>query len=482
MVLHQWLFLLVLLLILCAVNAQMYRSCESMYRSCESMYRSCESLLAPDSVECFNTGNRNVVFGGNNIIRTMEYDKPRLTFTSIVIIATICEQRAIGPANGNESSIEYLQNKYAPKENSRWFKGSFAEYIRDKTYGVMSFPAGANRVVEGTDLQLDNVGSSNCATEGNCQFCSCSFHQIKTAVENWKSSSGNDHKQNMKKFRRAFTVICIPDTKFAEQKTQDAVAREINELRSAITKTKEMESRLRALEDGGTGVCTWGGIAEVGGSTLILNNNLNDKPLIFHEIGHNLGLGHSNRQLIDSGAEASREQVTHYGDNTCVMGGETDVNTMLNAAQSAYLGISSPLFGGLIILKKVATSSKVYTNDYYLPPITRTFRNHVRIISNETDINSYFVSYANNSKENTMGICVHKKQMQAGTESLLIQFLTTATRAPYIFYIHSESDGNKYRITLTRISSQDAQLSEKRTNNIVNLPGGVYIRIQIVLI
>lgn len=79
--------------------------------------------------------------------------------------------------------------------------------------------------------------------------------------------------------------------------------------------------------------CSWGGLGTIGGNpTNAWVFGYNDSPLFAHELGHNLGLPHSNLWRCDGGTCRNVE----YGDNADVMGGW--VNAHFNALQKDRLG------------------------------------------------------------------------------------------------------------------------------------------------
>ncbi|KXZ43973.1 hypothetical protein GPECTOR_76g794 [Gonium pectorale] len=116
--------------------------------------------------------------------------------------------------------------------------------------------------------------------------------------------------------------------------------------------------------------CPWAGLASVGCAgtrcyAWINGGSATDLPVIFHEMGHNLGLMHSNRN----------GSTDDYGDYTCTMG---SASSCYNSVNTWKLGWTRSLLPGGSDLNSTALSVGT-TLTFQLPFQTRSFESVIRI-------------------------------------------------------------------------------------------------------
>ncbi|KXZ43974.1 hypothetical protein GPECTOR_76g795 [Gonium pectorale] len=116
--------------------------------------------------------------------------------------------------------------------------------------------------------------------------------------------------------------------------------------------------------------CPWAGLASIGCGgtrcyTWINGGSATNLPVIFHEMGHNLGLMHSNRN----------GSADDYGDYTCAMG---SAPSCYNSVQTWKLGWTRSLLPGGSDLNSTALSVGT-TLAFQLPFQTRSFESVIRV-------------------------------------------------------------------------------------------------------
>ncbi|KAG2443666.1 hypothetical protein HXX76_002015 [Chlamydomonas incerta] len=129
---------------------------------------------------------------------------------------------------------------------------------------------------------------------------------------------------------------------------------------------------------------------------------------IFHELGHNIGLQHSGRNMCDKNGQCG---VQEYEDRTCLMGigapKDRDKQYICTNAPQAYkAGWSSPIdrngdapFNGTIVYDQVI--GNLENKEVLLPAMALTNNNHLRIVVDQTGVDrskralqrALFVSY-----------------------------------------------------------------------------------------
>lgn len=133
--------------------------------------------------------------------------------------------------------------------------------------------------------------------------------------------------------------------------------------------------------------CAWGGLGSVAcvngspGPCYVWYNQFNPTPglkVILHELGHNIGMPHSNRPGVE------------YGDASCIMGGRPNMQ-FYNAPQTWSAGWSFAIVDGDM------NSGAYGANRWHqllLPALATTRRNFLRIRPSITGTTSmYYVSY-----------------------------------------------------------------------------------------
>jgi hypothetical protein len=166
--------------------------------------------------------------------------------------------------------------------------------------------------------------------------------------------------------------------------------------------------------------CTWSGLGSLGCTSTRGNCNSwyklgardNNPGLFLHELGHNMGLVHSNTPTQE------------YGDFTCIMGGGGQ--TCYNAPQSLLLRWKDPM--------ATVDISRPFNNQMYILPSYMTTDRSFLVLNNRTG--SFFISYRTEFlpyesrhylREYVNNVGIQFKTNNAFDSPLLIGYVTEGT-------------------------------------------------------